>query len=98
MWYILGISVAVILIAAVASNWSAAKLATRISVSRDEFARAEFELGRTRAQATCKHEFFELGQTGVPGIVTVMRKWCRVCGANLGPAKPKHSIFGKRWE
>ncbi len=98
MWYILGVSVAVILIAAVYSSRNAAKLATRIATSRDEFARAEFELGRTRAQAQCKHEFFELGQTGVPGIVTVTRKWCRVCGANLGPAKLKHSIFGKRWE
>jgi hypothetical protein len=35
----------------------------------------------------CDHKFFTLGQTGVPGVITLTTKWCKVCGKNLGPAK-----------
>lgn len=49
------------------------------------------------AREHCPHRVQTLGQTGVPGVVTMTTKWCRVCGKCLGPARLKESIFGNRW-
>ena len=45
----------------------------------------------------CPHRAFEIGQTGVQGLIVLTTKWCKYCGKSLGPAKLKWSIFGRRW-
>ena len=49
------------------------------------------------AREHCPHRLFTLSQTGVPGVITVTNKWCRVCGKDLGPARLKKSLFGNQW-
>ncbi len=96
MWYVvvIGLIALAIVIAVKRSNKTAAKL----EAARHEYQKNDYALGREAARAQCKHEFIQFGQTGVPGVITLTTKWCRVCGANLGPAKLKESIFGNRWE
>lgn len=69
----------------------------RLKAARDAYERDEHALGRAAARQKCAHAFVQFGQTGIPGVVTATTKWCRVCGAPLGPAKLKESIFGNRW-
>ena len=97
MWYAAG---AVLLIAALIAVSNARDEAERrkVAAARDAFERERSKIGRQAALAKCAHAFVEFGQTGIPGVVTMTTKWCRVCGANLGPAKLRESIFGDRWE
>lgn len=46
----------------------------------------------------CPHRVVVIGQSGVPGVVTMTNKWCKTCKKDLGPAKLVESIFGNRWE
>lgn len=94
MWYVFGFIALVIVITVIRSNRKAA----RLEEARRKYEKNEYALGREAARAQCKHEFIQLGQTGVPGVITLTTKWCRVCGADLGPAKLKESIFGNHWE
>ena len=57
----------------------------------------ERRLGAGKARELCAHRYVTFGQTGVPGVVTMTSKWCRVCGSHLGPAKLKDSLFGGTW-
>lgn len=74
----------------------------RIKAARFERAEAEYREIQARygsaAPAHCAHRYFSFSQTGVPGVVTMTRKWCKICKSDLGPATLKESIFGKRWE
>lgn len=94
MWYVFGFIVLVIVIAVMRSNRQRA----RFEEARREYYKNEDAHGMEAARAQCKHEFTQFGQTGVSGVVTMTTKWCRVCGADLGPAKLKESIFGNHWE
>ena len=73
-----------------------------LSARKLERARREFrEIQNAHpydAREHCPHRVHTLGQTGVPGVVTMTTKWCRICGACLGPAKLRESVFGNRWE
>jgi hypothetical protein len=97
MW-IAAALVLLIVTAIVAATARDARERKRLAAARDAYERAEFQLGREAARKSCAHVFTQFGQTGIPGVVTTTTKWCRVCGANLGPAKLKESIFGNRWE
>lgn len=74
----------------------------RVSGARLERARAEYrELQKqhgSSAPAYCPHKYISLSQTGVPGVVSMTHKWCRICGKHVGTATLKESIFGNRWE
>ena len=94
MWYVASFIALAIAIAVIHSNRKAAKL----EAARREYEKHEYALGKTAARAQCQHEFIEFGQTGVPGVITLTTKWCRVCRADLGPAKLKESIFGNSWQ
>jgi hypothetical protein len=97
MWYAAGLLLAVAA-AAVAATARAAAARKRLAAARDAHEREESKLGRAAARKNCAHAFVQFGQTGVPGVAAATTKWCRVCGALLGPAKLKESIFGNRWE
>lgn len=77
-------------------------IVVRISATRLDRARAEYrELQKqygSSAPAYCPHRYISLSQTGVPGVVSMTHKWCRICGKHVGTAKLKESIFGNRWE
>ena len=49
------------------------------------------------ARDHCPHRMVRLGQSGVPGVVAMTTKWCRVCRASLGPATLKRGLFGSYW-
>ncbi|RDD81526.1 hypothetical protein DVJ77_10110 [Dyella tabacisoli] len=97
MWYVFGFTALIIVIIAVRSKRTAARLA-RLAEARNEYDKNVYALGTVAARAQCKHEFIQLGQTGVPGVITLTTRWCRVCGEDLGSAKLKRSIFGSHWE
>lgn len=94
MWYVLGFIALAVVITVIRSNRNAA----RLNAARREYEKNEYALGKNAARAQCKHEFIQFGQTGVPGVITLTTKWCRVCRKDLGPAKLKESIFGNHWE
>lgn len=50
------------------------------------------------ARDFCPHRVVVIGQSGVPGVVTMTNKWCKTCKRDLGPAKLVESIFGNGWE
>jgi hypothetical protein len=97
MWIAAAAVLAVIAISVAASALGARERA-RLKAARDAYQRDEHELGREAARGKCSHASVQFGQTGVPGVATATTKWCRVCGAALGPAKLKESVFGNRWE
>ena len=70
----------------------------KLEVARKEYVEIEKQYGSIRGRDHCPHKVVSFGQTGVPGVVTMTTKWCKVCGKNLGPAKLKTSMFGNRWE
>ena len=94
MLYVIGFIALVIVITVIRSNRQSAKLRE----ARREYEENEYAVGREKARAQCKHAYIQFSQTGVPGVITLTTKWCRVCGADLGPAKLKESIFGNHWE
>jgi hypothetical protein len=57
-----------------------------------------YKNGPTAAKSRCAHAFVTFSQSGIPGIVTVTKKWCAVCRSDLGPAKLVEGWFGNRWE
>ena len=91
-------AVVFLLVLAVGASVRNARAREALKEARDAYERDEHELGRDPARKKCAHSFVQFGQTGVPGVATATTKWCRVCGASLGPAKLKESIFGNRWE
>jgi hypothetical protein len=95
MWIAAAVLIAVVIAAAVSA--SSARERARLKALRDAYERDEHALGREAARKKCAHAFVQFGQTGIPGVATATTKWCRVCGAALGPAKLKESIFGNRW-
>jgi hypothetical protein len=57
----------------------------------------EYKNGPTAARSRCAHAFVAFTQTGIPGMVTMTKKWCAVCRMDLGSAKLVDSIFGNFW-
>lgn len=70
----------------------------KIDEAREGYSKILAKYGTIEGQKRCPHEFTQFGQTGVPGVTTMTTKWCRICGAYLGPATLKRSIFGNYWE
>jgi hypothetical protein len=56
-----------------------------------------YENGPTAAKSRCAHAFTTFTQSGVPGVVTVTKKWCAVCRSDLCPAKLVETLFGNYW-
>ncbi len=53
--------------------------------------------GRDAARARCPHAFKTFTQTGVPGVVTMTKRWCAVCRLDLGAAEHVSGWFGDYW-
>ena len=70
----------------------------KLQNAREEYAEIEKKYGHINSREHCPHKMVAFGQTGVPGVVTMTTKWCKVCGKNLGPATLKTSIFGNKWK
>jgi hypothetical protein len=49
------------------------------------------------AREHCPHRRITLSQNDI-GVLVMTDKWCQICGAHLGPARLKESIFGNKWE
>jgi hypothetical protein len=75
MWYVFGVIALAMVITVIRSN----RKATKLKEARHEYEKNEYALGRDAARAQCRHEFTQFGQTGVPGVITLTTKWCRVC-------------------
>lgn len=69
----------------------------RREAARRAYEEDAYKNGPTAAKARCAHAFVTFTQSGVPGIVTVTKKWCAVCRSDLGPAKLVESLFGNYW-
>jgi hypothetical protein len=54
--------------------------------------------GYVQSKERCPHWAVAFSQTGIPGVVTMMRKWWKICRKDLGKAHLKESLLGNRWE
>jgi hypothetical protein len=70
----------------------------QLQAYRKEYDELEQKYGYVRAREHCPHRAFTFSQTGIPGVVTMTTKWCKICGKDLGPAHLKESPWGNRWE
>jgi len=96
--YILGFIIVFFIVVAIVDKLHRDRESKKLRAARQEYLEIEQKYGYAGAREHCPHKVIEIGQTGVPGVVTVTSKWCRVCGKNLGPATLKTSILRNRWE
>jgi hypothetical protein len=54
--------------------------------ARDEYDKIINRYGLLNAPDHCPHRIVQIGQTGVPGVVTMTSRWCKICGKYLGAA------------
>jgi hypothetical protein len=95
---IVGFIIALFIVGAVVGAVVDRILRKKLKSARAEYEQIEKEYGYN-AREHCPHRLVEFGQTGVPGVVTMTTKWCKVCGKYLGSAKLKKSIesLGVSW-
>lgn len=96
MWllYVAGFIILLIVIA----KAGARRKERQLQAFRKEYDELLKKYGYAQAREHCQHGAVTFSQTGVPGVVTMTRKWCKLCGKDLGPAHLKESVWGNRWE
>lgn len=96
MWllYVAGFLILLIIIVKAAAR----RKDRQLQAYRKEYDELEQKYGYIRAREHCPHRAFTFSQTGIPGVVTMTTKWCKICGKDLGPAHLKESVWGNRWE
>ena len=65
--------------------------------ARRAFDEDAYRNGVAAARSRCAHGFVTFTQSGIPGMVTVTKKWCAVCRCDLGAAKLIESFLGNYW-
>jgi hypothetical protein len=96
--YIVGFIIIILVVVTVVDGIQKSLHWKKLEAARAEYAEIEKKYGYIAGREHCPHRVVEFGQTGVPGVVTLTTKWCKVCKKHLGSAKLKTSIFGNRWE
>jgi hypothetical protein len=96
--YFIGFIIAFFAVVALVGRIQKNRQWKKLEIARAEYAEIEKKYGYIAGREHCPHRVVEFGQTGVPGVVTMTTKWCKVCRRNLGAVKLKQSMFGNRWE
>jgi hypothetical protein len=96
--YIFGFIVVFVIVVAIVNKLRSNRQWKKLKAAEKEYREIVQKYGSINAREHCPHKVVQFGQTGVPGVVTVTTKWCKVCGKNLGSATLKTSIFGNKWK
>jgi hypothetical protein len=96
MWllYIAGFIVLLIVIV----RLNARRKDRQLQAYRNEYGELLKKYGYVQSREHCPHRAVTFSQTGIPGVVTMTTKWCKICGKDLGAAHLKESVWGNRWE
>jgi hypothetical protein len=96
--YIFGFIVVFFIVVAIVDKLRRNRQWKKLKAAEKEYSEIVKKYGSINGREHCPHRVVQFGQTGVPGVVTVTIKWCKVCGKNLGSATLKTSIFGSKWK
>jgi hypothetical protein len=89
MWllYVVGVIVAWFSAVILADKIHRRRQGKKFAAAKAEFDVLEQKHGFYKAKELCPHRVTVDGQSGVPGVVTLRTKWCKVCGGLVPPKK-----------